>query len=128
MPWRETPYNPGVPARKPHPLAALVAKRIKQVREAKGLTQEALGKLMGCSQKWVGDIERARTTPQLDTLDKFAQALSVQPFELLLPEAPRAEIDTKHLLGMLKRCDDRARQHLSAVMESFVDYKADRKV
>lgn len=113
--------------KKPHPLAALVGRRIAHIRQARGWTQAELGRRLGLSQKWISSIERARTTPQLDTLAKIARALAVQPFELLLPEAPRATSDLRRMVGILKRCDDRSREYLSRVMESFTDYRTGRE-
>ncbi len=54
----------------------------------------------------------------------FAQALSVQPFQLLLPEVTKTKTDSRRVLTLFQRCDDRSREYLSRVMESFVDYEA----
>ena len=111
-----------MPAKKSNPLAILAGKRIQEIRKARGLSQDQLGKRLGLSQKWVSDVESARTTPQLDTIEKFARALSVQPFQLLLPEITRVKADSRRILTLFQRCDERSRAYLSRVMESFSDY------
>lgn len=47
---------------------------LKRAREALGLRQEDLGKLIGTTQSAVSNIETGRVDPQLDTLLRFAAA------------------------------------------------------
>lgn len=45
----------------------LIGQRIKQAREAAGITQEALAQAVGCTAKHIGAIERGIKTPRIDT-------------------------------------------------------------
>ena len=54
-----------------------VAERIKKAREAAGLTQRELAKIIHLTQGYIGDIERGRTNPSLSTLQLVADALHV---------------------------------------------------
>ncbi|OPY66473.1 MAG: HTH-type transcriptional regulator ImmR [Syntrophorhabdaceae bacterium PtaU1.Bin034] len=53
----------------------LVGRRIKEVRQAKGLSQEALSEKIGMSAKYLSSIEWGKENPTLDTLIKLADAL-----------------------------------------------------
>ena len=58
--------------------------KIRQLRERKGLTQEAAAKLAGfrSRQAW-NNIESGRQSPRLDTLERIAAALGVKARDLL---------------------------------------------
>lgn len=60
-----------------------LAKRIKNLRQTKGLTQEKLSEKAGISISFLGGIERGTQSPTIETLDKIAQALDV-PLKVLL--------------------------------------------
>jgi transcriptional regulator with XRE-family HTH domain len=60
------------------------AMRLKQIREAHGLTQEQLAKKVGVTQGYIGHLERGlKKHPSLPTLKKLAKALGVPVTELL---------------------------------------------
>lgn len=68
-----------------------IAAKIKQLREAKGLTLAALGKRTGLSQAILSRIENNRSSPPIGTLASIAQGLGV-PLALFFEEdddAPR---------------------------------------
>src|SRR5262249_1227351 len=54
-----------------------VGARIRTLRTALGLSQEALGERARLSYKFVGEVERGRGNPTLDTLNALATALGV---------------------------------------------------
>lgn len=58
-------------------------KRIKKIRQEKGLSQKELGKKLGVSQQMIGQWEAAKANPQMDTLEKIANALNVPLYELM---------------------------------------------
>ena len=60
----------------------LIGKRIKEARQAKGLSQEALSEKIGMSAKYLSSVERGKENPTLDTLIKLADALEVEASEL----------------------------------------------
>ncbi len=57
--------------------------KLRQLREAKGLSQRALAKKAGISREYVLRLEAARQDPTLGTLEKLAKALGVSVTELL---------------------------------------------
>lgn len=60
------------------------AKRLKQIRTNKGLTQEGLAEILGITVRYVQLLE-SKTPPnvKLDTLECIAQALKVKPKDLI---------------------------------------------
>jgi transcriptional regulator with XRE-family HTH domain len=59
--------------------------RLRRLRVSRGLTQAALGALVGTSQGRVGDWEQARNTPTARGVSRLAAALEVAPADLLHP-------------------------------------------
>lgn len=59
------------------------AMRLKQLREAKGLTQDALAKKVGVSRGYLARLEMGRHDPPLSKLRAIARALRVDVAELV---------------------------------------------
>jgi transcriptional regulator with XRE-family HTH domain len=77
---------PSVPKKKPQPLPFSplpVGKKIAALRKAKGLSQEALGELIGLSQKQITDYERGKTHLTDEMLIRFALVLGSSTDSLL---------------------------------------------
>lgn len=56
----------------------LIAKRIKQLRKSRGLTQAELAEMIGRDTKHISKLEIAGSYPSIETLDRIAQALKVE--------------------------------------------------
>jgi transcriptional regulator with XRE-family HTH domain len=67
----------------PVPIRRVLARNMRRLREAKGLSQGALAADAGIYQELVSRIENCAANPELDTLGKIADALGVHPRELL---------------------------------------------
>jgi transcriptional regulator with XRE-family HTH domain len=63
----------------------LVGKNVRRLRAEKGYTQEQFADLSGFTQQYVSDLERGTRNPTIVSLFELAQALGVQPFQLLKP-------------------------------------------
>lgn len=59
-----------------------IGPRLRQTRRAKGVSQEALAEQTGVAVTTIIRIEQGRVTPKLDTVQKFADALGVDPKHL----------------------------------------------
>ena len=56
---------------------------LRRLRERKALRQEDLAALAGVGKNTVNRIEKNRTEPHMTTVRKLAEALDVEPHELL---------------------------------------------
>ena len=59
-----------------------VSDKIRMARLAAGLTQDELARKMGVNRTFVGTYENGVRKPKLDTINRFAVALGVDPSEL----------------------------------------------
>jgi transcriptional regulator with XRE-family HTH domain len=61
----------------------LIGMRIRELRLAKGISQEALADLAGIHRTYMGSVERGERNISLENIVKIAKALRVRPHELL---------------------------------------------
>lgn len=59
------------------------AVRLREIRISLGLTQSELARRMGVSQPRIAEMEKGEYSPTLSTLQKIANALKINPHELL---------------------------------------------
>ena len=64
-------------------LSEAFGKRIRGLRKAQGLTQEALGERADLHPTYIGAIERGEQSPSLDTIEKLSRGLGVELRTLL---------------------------------------------
>ena len=69
------------------------SRRLRRARRAKGLSQVALGDLIGASQATVADWETGKTRPRHETLKRLLLALDLTLLELM-PDMPRSAAET----------------------------------
>jgi transcriptional regulator with XRE-family HTH domain len=55
-----------------------MAKRLRQLRDERGLSQRALAEKAGISREYLARLETGRQDPTLSTLEKIAKALKVR--------------------------------------------------
>ena len=67
-------------------LKVCLGKKIKRIRESKNYTQEYLSELVGIEQATLSNIERGKSHPTVDTLQKIAASLEVEPYVLYMFE------------------------------------------
>lgn len=73
------------PSQKSSPFTRDFGLRVREVRLARGLSQEELGFRSGLHRTAISFIERAQRSSTLDTVEKLARALDVQPADLMPP-------------------------------------------
>ena len=67
-------------------LRLLAAKRIRQIREGQGLSQEGLADIAGLHRTYVSSVERGERNITVDSLERLAGALSVDVRAFFEPE------------------------------------------
>jgi transcriptional regulator with XRE-family HTH domain len=60
-----------------------IGERLRRLRERRALRQEDLAALAGLGKNTVNRLEKNRTEPHMTTIRKLAQALDVDPSELI---------------------------------------------
>lgn len=70
-----------------------IGQRIKKAREAAGITQDELAKVVDCSTKHIGALERGIKTPSLDMLVTIANTLGASA-DLLLQDVLEKPVDS----------------------------------
>jgi transcriptional regulator with XRE-family HTH domain len=73
---------------------------LKYFRVARGLTQEALARLCGCTRNFISNVEQATANITMATLERFAEGLGCEPYELIMPNA---EADKAYAKGRFNR-------------------------
>ncbi|MCG7354455.1 MAG: helix-turn-helix transcriptional regulator [Roseomonas mucosa] len=71
----------------------LVGRNFARIRRERGLTQEQVEDRCGLSQQYLSGLERGLRNPTVVTLFEIAQALGVNPVDLIRPDeaAPSPE-------------------------------------
>ncbi len=77
----------------------LFGRRVRQLRKAKGVSQEAFAHQIKIDRSYYGSIERGERNVSLENICLIAEGLGVAPAELLTfdslhdPESPRGTTD-----------------------------------
>jgi len=87
-------------------IVKIYASNIKRIRTSKNVTQAAMAEKIGITEKYWSDIETGRKPCSLDTLIAIANALNLEPYELLLPENKALNYDTRRTKIVLKQLKD----------------------
>lgn len=64
-------------------LRAKVARNVRTARESQGLSQESLAELAELHRTYISSVERCERNLTLETLERLASALGLDPLELL---------------------------------------------
>lgn len=67
----------------PTELVTVFAENVKRFRKSLGMTQGQLAERLDVHVPYISDLERGVKSPYLPNLAKLAEALEVEPFELL---------------------------------------------
>lgn len=96
--------------------------KLTKIREEQGLNQSQLAKKAGLSPGLIGQIEKGKIQPSLQTVEKLASALEISPcyfiveedglqelLNLLTPEVRTLLLDKKvqSVLRMLRQCNEK---------------------
>lgn len=67
-------------------------KRLKELRNATGLTQEQYAEIAGINYKYYQDIEIGRSCElRISTLEKLSKVYGLKVYQLLSPEFPKVK-------------------------------------
>lgn len=87
----------------PH-LRHLLGKRLRALREERGLSQQALGQTAGLTGKFVGEVERGEKSCSIDSLYRMARVLRVPMATLVQDGRPApANPASERLVALVSR-------------------------
>lgn len=66
-------------------LQRIVGRNLRAYRQAKGLSQEAFAELVGMHRTYIGGVERGERNLTLATVERYAEAIGLDPLDLLTP-------------------------------------------
>ena len=119
------------PQKKKSGLRETVRKRIRRIRAARHLTQEALCDRAGISIDAVSRIEGGSRAPTLDTLEKLAAALGVSPGALVenkdLP-SPTLAPPVQRVVNMLEHQPLAIQAAAERIVKVVIDTLASKKL
>jgi transcriptional regulator with XRE-family HTH domain len=72
-------------------LKEVMAVNLRRIRHARCMTQEELAEAAGLSARYIGAIERADASASVTVLGQIADALKVEPTDLIQRPAPRCQ-------------------------------------
>lgn len=111
-------------------LRRTVGAMVRHYREHAKLTQAELGDRVGKSMETIGRIERGTTAPSLQLLEKLADALSVEPRDLLgagsYPARTRKVDPLAQLVDRLAGMSDEDIQRAEQLIDVAMSWKASR--
>lgn len=100
-----------------------VGKRLRALRERRGLTQEQLAEAIDCSVDTVGNIERGRTVAALETLDRLSRHLAVPLSEFFddgVPTSPARAGTEAQIRDVLRGLTDREAEAALRLIETLL--------
>ncbi|RRJ64660.1 XRE family transcriptional regulator [Paenibacillus oralis] len=101
-----------------------IGKRIKRVRENRGLTQEVLAEKLDVSNAYISKIERGKTAINLDRLSQLCVVLEESPEYILSGTNIQGKDYLRHeILELLEDCSPDKINLIMQVIKPIVDFK-----
>lgn len=105
--------------------------RIRELRLAAGLSQEALGERLGVHKVTISDLERGKVELTLSYMRRLSRALEVSPADLLVDDDNPNRLDQRErqIIDAFREAPEGAKSFLlaSAVAVSDIDEDAGRR-
>jgi len=97
--------------------------RIREMRVAAGLSQQALGDLIGTSKMTVSDLERGRMELTLEYMRRLARALSCTPVDILPSDdnPDRLSLEERQLLANYREASETQRAMIERIASPMTE-------
>ena len=107
-------------------LRKLFGRRVRQLRKSMGLTQQQLASRVGMDYKYLGSVERGERNITIDNIQRIAEALGVEPYQLFLFSyeglKPEEEVVEDRIKDVLERCDLRKRKLILRIIAEIAEF------
>lgn len=94
-----------------------IGQRVRDLRKARKVSQQALAEKAGMSWQYLGNVERAEASPTLDVIEKLIKALGCSPGELL---AADEIVETREVQELLADVPEKAKTHILSAMRHVI--------
>ena len=108
---------------KPTKIRTLFGRRLRELREARGLSLEAFGALAGVDGKYIQCLETAKQSTTVDTIGKLAAGLGVAPSVLFTFGDEKAVDARDQVSGLLDKVSDEEAQRVADVVVAMLRMK-----
>lgn len=103
-------------------LKSIYGKNIKQFREKNNFTQAQLAEKINIAEKYLSTLERGASWGSFGTLVSLANAFSIEPYELLLPQNQKISYDSRKTKQLMTRFRTNLNELVDTV-EEFLEEK-----
>lgn len=103
-------------------LKSIYGKNIKYLREKNNFTQAELSEKAEIAEKYLSALERGAQWGSFGTLISLANALGVEPYELLLPQNQAVSYDSRRTKQLMTRFRANLNELVDTV-EEFLEEK-----
>ena len=98
-----------------------IGKRIREEREAFGLTREKFAELLDLSTNFVGQIERGEKKMSLETLVSISDCLHV-PLDYIIKGTLESQIKTSRLQRLISKCSQEEIWLITDMINSMIPH------
>jgi transcriptional regulator with XRE-family HTH domain len=103
-------------------LSGITGKNIRSVRKLKGFSQKGAARRAGFTPSYWGYLERGQKNPSLQTIEKVAAVLRVEPHTLLVDSSvPGLPAELWQLLYAVNGMGPVSVKFISQVLRSYVE-------
>jgi len=84
-------------------LRDVLAKNMRRLRAARGISQEALAHECGINRTYLSSVERSERNISIDNIARIAKGLEIEPWRLLREELNQVEVLAGHRKAAKRR-------------------------
>ena len=105
-----------------------IGDRIREVRTSKSLTQKEVAITLQMDQSQYSKIEKGKTDPSFSTIERIADALSVQVADLVSEDNPFEEVNSKgkaavEKVRLIEGLDEEEKSAIYSIIDGLVSKK-----
>ena len=104
-----------------------IGDKIRQIREARGLTQKEVALTIGMDQSQYSKIEKAKTDPSTSTLEKVAKAIGIGLSELFADDSFKDinsyDKSLMEKLQLIEQLDEDEKKSIFKIIDGLVSKK-----
>lgn len=104
----------------------MIARRLKELREARGMSQAELASYLDVAQQTVASWEKDKSSPNYELLDRLANYFNVTTDELL-DRNPSPQAIERYMTGILTAPARQSTQQTRKMMEAYAKLTPEKK-